>query len=30
MRTDFSEYVIGAVLEQVLDDQRHLPLALGS
>ena len=30
LRTDASDYAIGAVLEQVLDDGRHVPVALWS
>ena len=30
LRTDASDYVISAVLEQVLDDERHVPVALWS
>ena len=30
LRTDASDYAIGAVLEQVLDDGRHVPVAFWS
>ena len=30
LRTDASDYVIGAVLEQVLDDRRHVPMVFRS
>ena len=30
LRTDASDYAIGAVLEQVLDDGRHVPVAIWS
>ena len=30
LRTDTSEYAIGAVFEQVLDDRRHVPVAFWS
>ena len=30
LRTDASDYAVGAVLEQVLDDQRHVPVAFWS
>ena len=30
LRTDASDYAIGAVLEQVLDDERHVPVAFWS
>ena len=30
LRTDASDYAIGAVLEQVLDDRRHVPVAFWS
>ena len=30
LRTDASDYAVGAVLEQVLDDERHVPEAFWS
>ena len=30
LRTDASDYAVGAVLEQVLDDRRHVPVAFWS
>ena len=30
LRTDASDYAVGAVLEQVLDDGRHVPVAFWS
>ena len=30
LRTDASDYAIGALLEQVLDDERHVPVAFWS